>query len=131
MDLAEAPIVSHNKVSECSGITNNDRLTLSPRCVNRRHTAASASVSDKIAAYPHRTISRIASSASDFSLIEGQTQVLGQAFNFALPQIIGALGQIPLPSLEAQGLSLAPNEIKLIGTQQQNLGLFGSLVVTP
>lgn len=68
---------------------------------------------------------------ADFSLINGQTQFLSAVFNFALPQIIGAIGQIPLPSLAAQGLSLQPNELKLIGTQQQNLGFFGSLVVTP
>lgn len=68
---------------------------------------------------------------ADFTAIETQTQFLGVIFDFALPQIIEAIGAIPLPSLEAQGLSLQPTQIHLVGVNQQNLGLYGNLVVTP
>lgn len=68
---------------------------------------------------------------ADFTAIETQTQFLGVVFDFALPQIIEAIGSIPLPSLETAGLSLAPTQIHLVGTPQQNLGLYGNLVVVP
>lgn len=68
---------------------------------------------------------------ADFAAIETQTQFLGIIFDFALPQIIEAIGTIPLPSLEAQGLALQPTQIHLVGANQQSLGLFGNLVVAP
>ncbi len=63
--------------------------------------------------------------------MESQVGFLGAALDIALPQIIDALGAIPLPSLEAEGLGLQVNEIDLFGTGGQHVGLFGHLLLLP
>jgi hypothetical protein len=66
---------------------------------------------------------------TDFQFAKGQTQFLGVVFDFALPQLLEAIGQIPLPSLAAQGLSLAPTEVAPLPPAGAHLGFFGDLVV--
>lgn len=59
--------------------------------------------------------------------------VLDQGVTFLqgilLPQLITLFAGIPLPSLEAQGLGLAPDEVALTGGASEYVGFFGSLEV--
>lgn len=63
--------------------------------------------------------------------IDGQVGFLGAALDIALPQLIQALGAVPLPSLEAAGLGLTPVEIGTFGPANEHVGFFGQLVVVP
>ncbi len=65
------------------------------------------------------------------SLLDNQVGFLGAVLDVALPQIIDALGSIPLPSLEAAGLGLTPSEIAVVGSIQDQVGFYGDLAVTP
>lgn len=65
------------------------------------------------------------------ALMDNQVGFLGAVLDVALPQIIDALGSVPLPSLEAAGLGLTPNEVDLIGPNGEHIGFFGDLVVSP
>lgn len=55
---------------------------------------------------------------------------LGAVLEQALPQLVDALGGIPLPSLEAEGLSLVASEAALLGGGT-HLGFFGELGTGP
>lgn len=68
---------------------------------------------------------------ADPATMDGQVDFLNAIFNFAMPDLIGAIGDIPLPSLEAAGLGIVPSEAALIGQGGSHLGLFGSLQVVP
>ena len=48
-----------------------------------------------------------------------------------LPQLTKLFAGIPLPSLEAQGIGLAPSEVELIGGGFEYSGFFGDLVLIP
>lgn len=64
-------------------------------------------------------------------IMDGQIGFLSAIFNFAMPDLISAIGDIPLPSLEAAGLGIVPAEAGLIGAGGSHLGLFGALQVVP
>ena len=52
---------------------------------------------------------------ADPAVIDVNVGFLEVVLNFAIPEIVAALGGIPLPSLEAQGLGLIPSEVGVVG----------------
>ncbi len=52
---------------------------------------------------------------ADPAVIDVNVGFLEVVLNFAIPEIVSALGGIPLPSLEAQGLGLIPSEVSVDG----------------
>lgn len=48
-----------------------------------------------------------------------------------LPTLTGAIGGIPLPSLEISGLGVDPLEVPLFGGNDEYVGFFGNLVIVP
>jgi len=68
---------------------------------------------------------------TDPAAMDLQAQYLNDLFVFALPGLLGAIGAIPLPSLETAGLGIQPTEANLIGVGGYQLGLFGTLQFVP
>jgi hypothetical protein len=62
-------------------------------------------------------------------------QVIDQALAFLgqllLPQLAAALSEIPLPTLEAQGLGLLPTEVGAVGGLSEYAGFWGELALSP
>ncbi|MGQ0553892.1 MAG: hypothetical protein ACT4PU_11820 [Planctomycetota bacterium] len=67
---------------------------------------------------------------ANYATIDVNAGLLGTVLEQALPQIVEALGGIPLPSLEAQGLGLSASSVAILGGGA-HLAAFGQLVVTP
>jgi hypothetical protein len=61
--------------------------------------------------------------------------ILSQGLDFLtsllLPQLSELIGAVPLPSLEAEGLALSPQEIKLVGGNSEYAGFYGQLSIVP
>lgn len=101
---------------------------------------ASGGAAMNLSAQPDGTLSATLSNlALSATVIEARAgtdpAVLTQGLEFLtallVPQLSELIGAVPLPSLEAQGLALTPNEIKLVGGNSEYAGFYGQLSLVP